>query len=451
MIIYRIFAIGGPLSHLPANPRQVAPAKAVKRLQCSSAVLQCLQSFFCFIMVVTRRAAAAASASADTGKSVLGSSQPNPSSTKSNSRMQRILLLITLATGICACYLFYGLVQERLFSPTSPHGRAVRAVGGPITTFLVLTQAMGNTAVAALWTWIQNRFLSNQHGRRQQQIRKDSDIHVQTLNHKLLLLTAFCYFGAMASSNEAINWVSYPTVVLAKSSKLIPSMVAGVTLERRSYSGREWGGALLITSGIVVFNYTRLREQDGNSDARPDSPFGLLLLGISLMFDGALSACQGSIKRSSGRHRPPTAMEFMAYTNSYAFLFLLPACIVSGQLKNGMSLLLGDGGAGGAGDEGDAAAARRWILLLNATAAAGQVFIFLTIHCFSSIMCTTITTTRKFVSILLSVRHFGHVFSPVQWTSVGCVFVGLYMEIVAKISDGSSDGNNANNEERKRQ
>ena len=405
-----------------------------------------LQSFFCLIMVVTRRAAAAAaSASADTGKSVLGSSPPNPSSTKFNSRLQRILLLITLATGICACYLFYGLVQERLFSPTSPHGRAVRAVGGPITTFLVLTQAVGNTAVAALWTWIQNRVLSNpQHGRRQQQIRKDSDI--QTLNHKLLLLTAFCYFGAMASSNEAINWVSYPTVVLAKSSKLIPSMVAGVTLERRSYSGREWGGALLITSGIVVFNYTRLREQDSNSDARPDSPFGLLLLGISLMFDGALSACQGSIKRSSGRHRPPTAMEFMAYTNSYAFLFLLPACIASGQLKNGMSLLLGDNADG----EGDAAAARRWILLLNATAAAGQVFIFLTIHCFSSIMCTTITTTRKFVSILLSVRHFGHVFSPVQWTSVGCVFVGLYMEIVAKISDGNSDGNNANNGERKR-
>ena len=402
-------------------------------------------------MVVTRRAAASAASqekqSTPRKDETIVQSHERPSA----NRLQQILLLITLATGICACYLSYGLVQERLFSPTSPHGRAVRAVGGPITTFLVLTQAMGNTAVAALWTWMQNRFLSNpQHGRRQQQIRKDSDI--QTLNHKLLLLTAFCYFGAMASSNEAINWVSYPTVVLAKSSKLIPSMVAGVTLERRSYSAREWGGALLITSGIVVFNYTRLREQnDTSNNARPDSPFGLLLLGISLMFDGALSACQGSTKRSSGRYRPPTAMEFMAYTNAYAFVFLFPACIVSGQLKNGMGLLLGDGTDGG---EGDAAAARRWILLLNATAAAGQVFIFLTIHCFSSIMCTTITTMRKFVSILLSVRHFGHVFSPVQWTSVGCVFVGLYMEIVAKISDGSSDGGNnssTNNGKSKRQ
>ena len=196
--------------------------------------------------------------------------------------------------------------------------------------------------------------------------------------------------------------MSYPTVVLAKSSKLIPAMLAGVLLERKSYSAREWAGALLITSGIVILNYTRLQRQSdgsGSSSAKPDSPFGLVLLGISLTFDGALSACQGSIKRSSGRYRPPTAMEFMACTNLFSCLFLLPACILSGQLHNGMSIMFGNGATNeDSVGAGDVAAARRWILLLNATAAAGQVFIFLTIHCFSSIMCTTITTTRKFVS-----------------------------------------------------
>ena len=61
--------------------------------------------------------------------------------------------------------------------------------------------------------------------------------------------------------------------------------------------------------------------------------------------------------------------------------------------------------------------------------------------------------TEVCISILLSDRHFGHVFSPVQWASVGAVFIGLYMEIVAKIGDGSSDGggNNANNGRSKRQ
>ena len=411
-------------------------------------------------MVLTRRAAAAAAAGnaaappasrrRQTDKNDAVSHQKQ-NTNPNNSGLKQMLLLAALATGICTCYLGYGLVQERLFSPSSPHGRAVRAVG-PITTFLVMSQAVGNTVVALVWTWIQNNLLgcskqppssTNDDGRNDHNEHKQSSPSV--LNYRLLLLTAFCYFGAMSASNESINWVSYPTVVLAKSSKLIPAMLAGVLLERKSYSAREWAGALLITSGIVIFNYTRLQQQaDGSSSsssssAKPDSPFGLVLLAISLTFDGALSACQGSIKKSSGLYRPPTAMEFMAFTNAFSCLFLLPACILSGQLQNGTSILFGSGA--GDGSEGDVAAARKWILLLNATAAAGQVFIFLTIHYFSSIMCTTITTTRKFVSILLSVRHFGHVFSPIQWISVVMVFGGLYMEIVAKVGgDGSSNG-----------
>lgn len=47
--------------------------------------------------------------------------------------------------------------------------------------------------------------------------------------------------------------------------------------------------------------------------------------------------------------------------------------------------------------------------------------------------------TEVCVSILLSVRHFGHVFSPIQWISVVMVFGGLYMEIVAKVGGGGSN------------
>jgi len=369
--------------------------------------------------------------------------------------LRQIGLLACLATGICSCYLCYGIVQERLFSKSSPHGEAVRRVG-PITTFLVMTQCVGNTAVALLWTWVQRNVMRAVAVSRESEgssaKKKTSGgvvvlargrptaesappattaVATQVLNHKLLLLTAFCYFGAMACSNESINHVSYPTVVLAKSSKLIPAMVAGVLIERRSYTTREWVGAALITSGIIIFNWTRMSAQNGDGEEGDgDSPFGLLLLLTSLAMDGALSACQGGLKRSTGQYRPPTAMEFMMYTNTYSFFFLLPASAWSGQLHNGTTLFLQSGA--------DAAAARRWIYLLNATAAAGQVFIFLTIHCFSSLMCTTITTTRKFFSILLSVRHFGHVFSNLQWSSIAMVFSGLYMEIAAKLNRGGT-------------
>jgi UDP-galactose transporter B1 len=72
------------------------------------------------------------------------------------------------------------------------------------------------------------------------------------------------------------------------------------------------------------------------------------------------------------------------------------------------------------------------ILVLNAAAAAGQVFIFLTITWYTPVITTTITTTRKFVTILLSVWAFGHSFSLTQWTAVALVFTGLYLVIAVQ-------------------
>ena len=90
-------------------------------------------------------------------------------------------------------------------------------------------------------------------------------------------------------------------------------------------------------------------------------------------------------------------------------------------------------------DGSDGKAALFLQLILSAT--LGQVFIFLTIHHFSPLTCTTITTTRKFLTILFSVYKFGHVLGVCSWLAIGVVFVGLYLEIAAKFfeQDGESD------------
>lgn len=64
--------------------------------------------------------------------------------------------------------------------------------------------------------------------------------------------------------------------------------------------------------------------------------------------------------------------------------------------------------------------------------AVGQNFIFLTISRFGSLANTTITTTRKFVSILVSSLLSGNPLSVQQWTSVGMVFGGLSYQIFLK-------------------
>ncbi|KAH6828419.1 UDP-galactose transporter 3 [Perilla frutescens var. hirtella] len=64
--------------------------------------------------------------------------------------------------------------------------------------------------------------------------------------------------------------------------------------------------------------------------------------------------------------------------------------------------------------------------------AVGQNFIFLTISQFGSLTNRTITTRRKFVSIVVSSLSSGNPLSQKQWRSVAMVFSGLSYQIYLK-------------------
>jgi hypothetical protein len=56
--------------------------------------------------------------------------------------------------------------------------------------------------------------------------------------------------------------------------------------------------------------------------------------------------------------------------------------------------------------------------------------VFYTIRTFDSLTLSTITTTRKFFTIIVSVVVHGHVLLSQQWIAVGVVFLGLILEVV---------------------
>jgi solute carrier family 35 (UDP-galactose transporter), member B1 len=301
--------------------------------------------------------------------------------------------LVLCSMGICCCYLYYGFLQERYFSGSNRIG----------ANFALVSQTTTNALVALGWSRVEKLWGKE----------KPSSVTKLGLNHPLFLLTSFCYIAAMSTSNYAFRYVGYPTAVLAKSCKLVPTMAMSIIIERKRYSLQEWIAAACITTGIILFNLSRISSVP---DKKQDSLHGLILLIISLAMDGFLGSCQGLLKRSDveGTRRPPTAMETMLYVNLYALVWIIPMAIQTGEWTEGMSRL----------DE-----IKHGMILLNAAAASGQIFIFLTLTWFSPLVCTTITTTRKFFTILISVLHFGHVFNATQWSAIGLVFGGLYVGI----------------------
>jgi UDP-galactose transporter B1 len=323
---------------------------------------------------------------------------------KENPKSNKLLRFGACASGICFCYWFYGIMQEKLLT----HSK----LGA---TFVLVTQTVANIFVALLWQRVEG--MGSQ---------KSSSLSTsgRVLNHPLMLLTSSTYVFAMACSNEALQFVSYPTAVLAKSCKLIPTMIMGWLLEKRSYSIQQWASALFISAGISLFHMSRLHHHPETEDLsfHDEAWKGMLLLCISLLMDGFLGAFQGVLKREdpTGKKRPPTAVESMLYINVYALLLLIPMAVSSGQMKAGLEILHQD------------RTLLYSILVLNGVVSIGQIFIFLTITWYSSLVCTTITTTRKFFTILFSVLYFGHRFSTKQWIAVCLVFGGLYLSIVAK-------------------
>lgn len=330
------------------------------------------------------------------------------------------------ATGICVCYLYYGLLFENLFQPGE------HALGA---TFVLTTQSITNSMVAYGWKTFQAASSAS------------PSTTQNPLPHRFLFAATACYVTAMACSNEAVRYVSYPVAVLAKSCKLIPTMIVGQFVEGRLYSRTEWMAALSISAGIVLFHVTRMEVAQSSTDdhyTKPTASYGMILLFISLTvcdrffasfqalsfflslkarltlgfhvfkkMDGLLASCQTFLKSSRPNVRPPNAIETMLWMNLYAILYLVPLSVISGQWD--MTTLVS-----------------MWykIAALNVTVAVGQVFIFLAINWFSPVMTTTITTTRKFFTILLSVWTYGHHFSTWQWLAIGLVFMGLYLSIL---------------------
>jgi len=273
----------------------------------------------------------------------------------------------------------------------------------------------------------------------------------------------------MNATNESLSYVSYPTAVLAKSSKLIPTMIMSGFVDSKNYQWEEIIGAIFITGGVILFNLSRLgllnvhrfsftRDTTTSSsisntqqEQHTDSLFGILLLLFSLFMDGLLASCQSllkiqgktsnnrnpiEVKGGEKNYRPPTALETMLYTNLYSIPLLIPLALGSGQLQLGIKLLrtpatsvLNPQNIRQHYISFATLSFPTTLLLLNLTAAMGQMFISITIKNFSPRICTTITTTRKFLSIVLSVHRFGHVFTPIQWSAVLMVFGGIRLEM----------------------
>lgn len=234
---------------------------------------------------------------------------------------------------------------------------------------------------------------------------------------KWYALIALSYVVGMSCSNLALKYVNYPTQVLAKSCKVIPVMVMGVLIARKSYPLRTYVVVLLLSVGMSIFMLDKSANSGKAIDSNANSVEGLLLLAFSLAMDGVTNSVQ---TRMQMQFKPgPTADELMLYMNMYAVGFLAIAAIVwPNWFIDALHFcarhprIITD------------------ILLSCVFMTVGQIFIFWTITSYGTLVNSIITTTRKFFTILISVVRFQHDVTAVQWAGIALVFVALIWDVI---------------------
>ena len=302
--------------------------------------------------------------------------------------------LLIGAGGIYAAFMYYGLLMEDVFAYRSESGEAFAAVW-----FLQVLEALANVVIGG--------------------IGMKATGATPNLPLKLFAMTGASQVSAKALTTLALaKGVSFPVLMLAKSAKMVPVMIGSLLLGGATYSLREYLQVAMIIGGTCMVSMAKKKKKGAGGSA-----MGLVCIMGSLVCDGLTGGIQKRLKneaRSRGADAKP--YDFMFHTNFYMMLSAAAVALVNGQLLSGAAFCA----------QNPMIFDKIWRFAL--CSAFGQTFIFYTIANFDPLVCTTVTTTRKIFSVLLSIFLKGHQLNAQGWTGVAIASSGILGELENKAS-----------------
>ena len=309
--------------------------------------------------------------------------------------------LVWCVLGIYVCFLTWGVLQERVSTRTYvTDGRKE-----VFRSFIVLNAAQA--CVATAWALAYGRL----RGLPTRQLTRDTAVGYAQLG-------AAAAVGAYLGY-RSLAFITFPVLLLSKSCKLVPVLLAQTVMERRLDKWYKYASVAVVTAGVAWYMWLEPAKK-GHADAAPIASdlawVGLGLVAINLLLDGFVNAKQ----QLMFRRQQITAHDLQVYMNvaqaAIMLVYLAVNPVGDNELANAVAFV------------GRHPAALVDIFLFALAGALGQTFIFLTVESFGSIVLVTITVTRKIITMALSVFWYGHALSGVQWLAVAVVFLGIALE-----------------------
>jgi UDP-galactose transporter B1 len=302
--------------------------------------------------------------------------------------------LLIGAGGIYGAFLYYGSLQEDVFRFVAPDGHSFKQAW-----FLQVLEALANVIVG----FVGMQLVGPTKG----------------IPLRMFGISGAAQVSAKACTSLALaNGLSFPVATLAKSGKMAPVMAGSLLLGGASYTTREYLQVAAIIGGTAIVSLGK-KKGDGSSN----SMAGIFYIVMSLVLDGVTAGFQKRLKTETAKVGvKPKPYDFMFWTNLFMCLTATVVAGVLGEINSGIAYLMAN------------PEILNKIIKFAVCSAVGQSFIFYTIANFDPLVLSTVTTTRKIFSVMLSIFLKGHSLSAIGWSGIAMACSGIVAELQAKSS-----------------
>jgi UDP-galactose transporter B1 len=305
--------------------------------------------------------------------------------------MSDAIKLLIGAGGIYGAFLYYGSLQEDVFRFVAPDGAKFTQAW-----FLQVLEALANVVIGFIGMQLSGPTLG--------------------IPLRMFGVSGAAQVTAKACTSLALaNGLSFPVATLAKSGKMAPVMMGSLLLGGASYTIREYLQVASIIGGTAIVS---LGKKKGSSSS---SAMGVFYIVMSLVLDGVTAGFQKRLKTETAKVGvKPKPYDFMFWTNLFMCLTAIVIAGALGEIHTGVAYMAAN------------PEILSQIIKFAICSAVGQSFIFYTIANFDPLVLSTVTTTRKIFSVLLSIFLKGHSLSAMGWSGIAMACAGILSELQHK-------------------
>ncbi|CAG5130501.1 unnamed protein product [Candidula unifasciata] len=325
-----------------------------------------------------------------------GKSTPSsPSPSKSEEPLfKSAVRLVSCFAGLQISYLTWGVLQERIMTIEYGYSEDQPGEFFKDSQFLVFVNRILAFMIALLVVFFRP------------QPPHTAPLYKYSFSSFSNIMSSWCQY-------EALKFVSFPTQVLAKASKVIPVMLMGKVVSKKTYQYHEYVTALMISVGLSMFLLT-----SGDVTRHRDSvttTSGLIMLVGYMLFDSFTSNWQDELFHKYKM----SSIQMMAGVNMFSCLLTSISLIEQGGFIDSAAFMirhpefLFDA------------------IILSICSAVGQLFIFYTISQYGAVVFVIIMTIRQGFAILLSCVIYGHPVTVIGVLGILVIFAALFLRIYA--------------------